>query len=446
MRKNYIKDHTPVLISVLLISLFLSIPAFAQGDMFISNAKVIITGTGERIENGSILIRNGKIEAIGKNLQAPEGVRIIDASGQWVMPGIIDQHSHMAMGTVNEATTPNSSGTDASDVIKNDAPHIYNALAGGVTTIHQLHGSANPIGGRDEVLKLKWGRSQEEMMIEGNQEGLKFALGENPLRVYSGDPNFRNRTRMDIEFQLRRYFAEAMEYKRSWDEYELKKKGKIKPANEYEKKNGPVPPKRDIRKETVLGVIEGRIRSHIHAYSNSEIAMFDRLAREFGFKPTSYEHVLEGYQVADELAATGSVASIFADNWNYKVEAEKAIPFNGALLHERGVVVSVNSDSDERIRRLNLDAAKLIRYGNMPETEAVRTITWNAAYGVWLQDRIGSLEVGKDGDIAIFDEDPLSVYSKCIKTIIEGEIFFDRENALTTEKWIKGETGKKKIT
>ncbi|MCP4724511.1 MAG: amidohydrolase, partial [bacterium] len=352
MRKYKDPGFSVILISVLLISLFLSSPIFAQGDMFISNAKMIITGTGERIENASILIRNGKIEAIGKDLQAPSGVRVVDASGLWVMPGIIDQHSHMAMGTVNEATTPNSSGTDATDVIKNDAPHIYNALAGGVTTIHQLHGSANPIGGRDEVLKLKWGRSAEEMKVEGNMEGLKFALGENPLRVYSPDPNFRNRSRMSIEYKLREYFAEAVEYKRAWDEYELKKKGKIKPANEYEKKHGPVPPKKDIRKETVLGVLEGRIRSHIHAYSNSEIAMFDRIAREFGFKPTSYEHVLEGYQVADELAKTGSVASIFADSWNYKVEAELAIPFNAALLHERGVIVSINSDSDERIRRL----------------------------------------------------------------------------------------------
>jgi imidazolonepropionase-like amidohydrolase len=167
--------------------------------------------------------------------------------------------------------------------------------------------------------------------------------------------------------------------------------------------------------------------------------MFDRIANEFGFKPTSYEHVLEGYMVADEMAKSGSVASIFTDNWNYKVEASLTIPFAAALMHERGVVVSINSDSGERIRRLQLDAAKTIRYGNMPETEALKTIGYNAAYGLWLHDRIGSLKVGLDGDVAIFDGHPLSVFSKCVKTIIEGELFFDRDKALTTEKWLKGE-------
>ncbi|MFC1493176.1 amidohydrolase family protein, partial [candidate division KSB1 bacterium] len=433
-------------ISIMSILLLLfSVQVFAQGDMFISNAKMIITGTGEKIENASILIRNGKIEAIGTDIQAPSGVRVVDATGLYIMPGIIDQHVHIAMQGTNEATSQNSSGTDVSDVVVHDDFKIYRALAGGVTTVHQLHGSANVIGGKDEVIKLKWGRPVEELKIDGQMEGLKFALGENVLRSHAPNRSTNNRSRMDVEFHLRNYFVEALEYKRAWDEYELKKKGKIKPANDYEKKHGPVPPKRDLKKETVLGVIEGRIRSHIHGYSNSELAMFGRIATEFGFKPTSYEHVLEGYQVADEIAATNTVASVFADNWNYKVEAELAIPFNAALLTERGVKVSINSDDvgADLIRRLNLDAAKTIRYGNMPEDEAIRTITLNAAYGLRLQDRIGSLEIGKDGDIAIYDADPLSIYSKCVKTIIEGEIFFDRDNAITTEKWIKGQPKKK---
>ncbi len=431
--------------SVSILVLLFSVQVFAQGDIFISNARMIITGTGEKIENGSIIIRNGKIEAIGKDLQAPSGMRVVDAAGLYIMPGIIDQHAHIAMQGTNEATSQNSSGTDVSDVIVHDDFKIYRAVAGGVTTVHLLHGSANVIGGKDEVIKMKWGRPVEDLKIGNKMEGLKFALGENVLRSHAPNRSTNNRTRMDVEFHLRRYFTEALEYKREWEEYELKKKGKIKHTNEYEKKHGPIPPKRDLKKETVLGVLEGNIRSHIHGYSNSELGMYGRIATEFGFKPTSYEHVLEGYQTADEIAATGTVASIFADNWNYKVEASKAIPFNAALMAERGVIVSINSDDvgADLIRRLNLDAAKTIRYGNMSEEEAYKTITWNAAYGLRLQDRIGSLEVGKDGDIAIYDGDPLSVYSKCVKTIIEGEIFFDRENAVTTEKWIKGQPKKK---
>ncbi|MFC1734145.1 amidohydrolase family protein, partial [candidate division KSB1 bacterium] len=394
--------------------------------------------------NGSVLIRNGRIEAIGRDLEAPAGVRVVDAAGRWVMPGIIDQHSHLAQASTNEGSSQNSAMVDITDVIVHDDYGIYRALASGVTTLHGLHGSANVIGGRDEVIKLKWGRSREEIIMKNNTEGLKFALGENPIR---GDDRFPN-SRMGVEYILRDAFTKALEYKRAWEEYELKKDGRIEPSNEYEKQFGPVPPKRDIQLETLVGVLEGKTKTYTHGYSNQELAMFDRIAVEFGFKPTSYEHVLEGYQIADELAKTGSVASIFTDSWNYKVEASRAIPFGAALMYERGVVVSINSDSGERIRRLNLDAAKTIRYGNMPETEVIKTITYNAAYGLRLQDRIGTLEAGKDGDVAIFDAHPLSVYSKCVMTIIEGEVFFDRDEALTADRWFKGLPPKKtrKIT
>jgi len=440
------KSISSIIISALLICLAVggfSASSLAQGDLFISNG-TIITGTGEIIENGSVLIKDGRIAAIGKDLTAPEGVKVVDASGHFIMPGIIDQHSHLAEASTNEMTSQNSAEVDITDVIVHDDYGIYRALAAGVTTVHNLHGSGNVIGGRDEVFKIKWGKSREDILVKNKMEGLKFALGENPIRNDERYPN----SRMGIEYILRNELTRALEYKRAWDEYELKKSKKIKPENDYEKKHGPVPPKRDIQLEALVGVLEGKTRSHIHGYTNHEMAMFDRVANDFGFKPTSYEHVLEGYMIADELAKTGSVASIFADNGNYKIEASKAIPFNGALLAERGVKVSVNSDSPDIIRRLNLDAAKLIRYGNMPEDEAIRTITYNAAYGIRLQDRIGTLKEGMDGDVAIFDGHPLSVYSKCVKTIIEGEIYFDRDEALTTEKWLKGETPKKpkKIT
>lgn len=423
------------LLFVCLIGVGFSVPgALAQQDLFISNA-TIITGTGETIENGSILIRNGKIAQIGANLSRPSGVTEIDATGRYIMPGIIDHHSHMAATGINESTSQNSSMVDISDAIRHDDYGMYRALAGGVTTIHVLHGSANNIGGKDEVLKLKWGREWEELLIPDNMEGVKFALGENPIRRETRYPN----SRMGQEFQIRSYFIQGKEYKRQWDEYIAKLAGTIPPVNEFEKANGPVPPRKDLRMETMKGILEGKIRVHTHGYSNHELAMLLRLMGEFGTAPHSLEHCLEGYMIADEIAAAGTVASIFVDSWNYKVEASKSIPFAAALMTERGVKVVINSDSGERVRRLNLDAAKTLRYGEgMTETEAIKTITANAAYGLRLQHRIGTLEVGKDGDLALWDGHPLSVFSKCVKTIIEGEVFFDRDKALTTEKWLQG--------
>jgi len=407
---------------------------FGQADVFVSNA-TILTGTGETIENGSILIRDGKIAQIGTNLSAPSGVSVIDATGQYVMAGIIDHHSHMAANGINESTSQNSSMVDISDAIRHDDYGMYRALAGGVTTIHVLHGSANNIGGRDEVLKLKWGRPWEELLIEGNMEGVKFALGENPIRRENRYPN----SRMGQEFQIRSYFIQGQEYKRQWDEYEAKLAGRTPFANDFEKENGPIPPRKDLRMETMKGILERTIRVHSHGYSNQELAMLIRLMGDFGTAPHSIEHALEGYMIADEMAAADVVASIFQDSWNYKVEASKSIPFAAALLTERGVKVAINSDSGERVRRLNLDAAKTIRYGEgMSELDAIKTITVNAAYGLKLHDQIGTIEVGMDGDIALWDGHPLSVFSKCVKTIIEGEVFFDRNEANITEKWIQG--------
>jgi len=410
-----------------------SISASGQ-DLFISNA-TILTGTGETIENGSILVRNGKIAQLGTNLSVPFGVEVIDAAGLYVMPGIIDAHSHLAASGINESTTQNSAMADISDAIVHDDYGMYRALAGGVTAIHTLHGSANVFGSKDEVLKLKWGRPWEEMLIPDNVEGLKMALGENVTRSETRYPI----SRLGQEYVIRSYFRQAQEYKRKWDEYEAKLAGEIPPANEFEQEFGPIPPRKDLRMETLKGVLEGKIRVHIHGYVNHEMAMAIRVLGEFGVAPTSFEHCLEGYMIADELAEAGTVASLFADSWNYKVEASRAIPFAAALLTERGVVVNIHSDSGERIRRLNLDAAKSLRYGEgMTETDAIRTVTLNSAIYLKLQHRMGTLEVGKDGDISVWDAHPLSVYSKCVKTIIEGVIYFDRDKALTTEKWLQG--------
>jgi imidazolonepropionase-like amidohydrolase len=273
------------------------------------------------------------------------------------------------------------------------------------------------------------------MLIPDNPEGLKFALGENPI---GGDTRYPN-SRMGQEYVLRSYLEQAKQYKLEWDTYEAKVAGKIPPANEYEKKYGPVPPRKDLQLETLKGVLEGKVRTHIHGYMNQEMAMVINVFADYGITPTSFEHCMETYMIADELAKTKTVASLFVDSWNFKVEASRAIPFTAALLTERGAIANIHSDSGERIRRLNLDAAKTIRYGDtMTETDAIKTITLNAAIYLKLQHRMGTIEVGKDGDLSIWDAHPLSVYSKCVKTIIDGEVFFDRDKAITTDKWLKG--------
>ncbi len=412
--------------------------AYGQGDLYINNA-TIITGTGETINNGSILIRSGKIARIGTGFSVPAGVRVIDAAGLYAMPGIIDHHSHIAANGLNEATSQNSAMVDASDVIQHDSYSIYASLTGGTTTIHVLHGSANNIGGKDEVLKLKWGQPWEAMIVPDKMEGVKFALGENPIRRETRYPN----SRMGQEFQIRSYLMQGLDYKAKWDMYEAKLTGDRPPANEYERINGPVPPRKDLRLETVKGVLEGTIRVHSHGYSNSELSMLLRLLKEFGIAPHSLEHAHEAYMLADEIAEAETVVSMFIDFWNYKVESSQGSFFAASLLTERGVKVALNSDdvgSAERARRLNLEAAKSMRYGDaMTETEAIKAITYNPAYGLKLHNRIGTLEVGKDGDVGLWDGHPLSVYSKCVKTIIEGDVYFDRDTALTTEKWLKGE-------
>ncbi len=321
----------------------------------------------------------------------------------------------------------------------NDEHAIYSSLTGGTTTIHILHGSANNIGGRDEVLKLKWGRPWEEMVVREKMEVVKFALGENPIRR---ETRYHN-SRMGQEFQIRSYLTQGLDYKRKWDEYEAKRSGTIPPVNEFERMNGPVPPRKDLRLETVKGVLEGTVRVHSHGYSNSELSMLLRLLKEFGVAPHSFEHAHEAYMLAEEIAEAGTIVSMFVDFWNYKVESSQGTPFAASLLTEKGVKVAFNSDdvrTATRARMLNIEAAKSMRYGDaMTETEAIKAVTANPAYGLKLHDRIGALEVGKDADIGLWDGHPLSIYSKCVKTIIEGVIYFDRSKAVTAEKWLKGE-------
>lgn len=406
-------------------------------DLFIKNA-TILTVTNGKIENGSIWIHNGKIKAVGANIAEPYNARVIDATGRFVMPGIIDSHSHMASeGGINEATRTVTPEVNIQDVIQPDDLSLYRALAGGVTTINTLHGSANVIGGRNAIIKLKWGKPAEELLVPGAMQGIKFALGENPKRSNMSSTSGRRfpASRMGVMFTVRQAFTEAKEYMRKWDEYELKKKDKIK-SSKWEKNLAPIPPKRDLRLEALADILRGKLGIICHAYRADEMLALMELGDEMGFKVGSYEHCLEGYKIADELAEHGVIASIFADNWAYKMEAFDAIPYNAAILTERGVKVTVNSDSPERVRRLYQDATKTMKYGNMSETDALKTITLNPAIMLGIDDRVGSIEVGKDADLAIFNRHPFSVYTKVEMTIIEGEIYFDLAQAQTTEKLI----------
>ena len=382
----------------------------------------ILTVSKGTIENGTILIRDGKIAAVGRNVRIPRGATIIDAKGQFVMPGIIDAHSHIAADSINEGSITVSSMTGIEDVINPDQINIYRDLAGGVTTANVLHGSANPIGGKNAVIKLRWGQNAEGLLFRGAMPGIKFALGENVKRSrFAGNPSVAPRyprTRMGVVDTIRDAFIRAREYRKAWDDYNRRSK-----AGE-----NLIPPRRDLQLEPLVEILEGKRLVHSHSYRADEILQLIRIADEFGFKIATFQHVLEGYKVADEIAAHGAGASTFSDWWAYKVEAYEAIPYNAALMTRRGVVVSINSDSAEEARHLNQEAAKTMKWGGLSEEEALKLITLNPAIQLRIDDRVGSIETGKDADLVIYDRHPLSVYAVVQKVFIDGIEYFDREN------------------
>jgi imidazolonepropionase-like amidohydrolase len=390
--------------------------------IFIQNA-TIFTVTQGNIEHGSILIRDGKIAAVGANLKAPDGAAIIDATGQFVIPGIIDCHSHIAVdGSVNEGGPAVSSMANIADVLNPEDISIYDDLAGGVTSANILHGSANPIGSQTIVIKLRWGKPASDLPFQGALPGIKFALGENPKRSGftppPGTPERYPGTRLGVEEVIRQAFIEATEYKKQWDDYNTRKA-----AGEQ----GLVAPRRNEQLEPLVEVMEGKRYVHSHCYRADEILMLMRVAKEFNFKVRTFQHVLEGYKVADEIAASGAGGSTFSDWWGYKVEAYDAIPYNAALMTERGVVVSINSDDAEEARQLNQEAAKSMKYGGMSASDALKLITINPAIQLGIDKRVGSIEVGKDADLVIYNHDPLSVYAVAQKTLIDGQVYFDRQ-------------------
>ncbi|HEX8172085.1 MAG TPA: amidohydrolase family protein [Thermoanaerobaculia bacterium] len=418
-----------------LIALLLSAASLgAQERVTLIRNATVITVTNGTIENGSVLIRGSKIAAVGRDLAAPAGARIIDAAGKFVSPGIIDTHSHTSVeGSVNEISLPNTGMVRIADALVNDDINAYRQLAGGTTTALVLHGSANAIGGQSQIVKWKWGRPTSEWLVQGAPRTIKFALGENPksanFRPPEGQPRQYPATRMGVEEVIRQSFIDARDYMAAWDEYEAKRK----------RNEDAIPPRKDLLMETMADILRGNIDIHSHCYRADEILMLLNLSDELGFKVRELQHVLEGYKVAQEIAAHGVTAGTFIDWWGYKAEAYDATPYNVALLTRNNVITSVNSDSDELARHLNHDAAKAMKYGGLTEDQAMRLCTINPARQLRLDGRIGSIEAGKDADLVIWTAHPLSVYARVDTTFIEGEIYFDRARDLEQREAMKRE-------
>jgi imidazolonepropionase-like amidohydrolase len=374
---------------------------------------------------GDVLVRDGKIVAVGP-VDPPAGVPVIEAAGLHLAPGVVDSHSHMAIaGGVNEGSVTISAEVTIADVVDPEDPALYRALAGGVTTARLLHGSANAIGGRDAVVKLKVGRSARELLFPGAPEGIKFALGENPKRASSGGRNDRfPASRLGVEAVYYRAFERAREYRDAWRDH----------AAACARGEDPDPPRRDVRLDALAGVLDQRILVHAHCYRQDEILMLLEAARRFGFRIATLQHVLEGYKVAPEMAAAGVGGSTFGDWWAYKIEAYDGIPQNAALMDRAGVLASLNSDSDEMTRRLYGEAAKSVRYAGLDRVRALDLVTLFPAQQLGIAGRVGSIEPGKDADLVLLSGDPLSSLARVLWTMVDGRIEFERRDAFGLER------------
>ncbi|PYE81040.1 imidazolonepropionase-like amidohydrolase [Winogradskyella epiphytica] len=358
------------------------------------------------LENTDVLIKDGKISKIGKDLSS-RNAKVIDATGKHITAGIIDEHSHIAASSVNEGGHNSSAEVTIEDVLNDEAIDIYRNLAGGVTSIQILHGSANPIGGRSAIIKLKWGESADNLIYDNSPKFIKFALGENVKQSRSRSNSRFPQSRMGVEQVFIDYFSRAKAYD------ELKKSGK--------------PYRKDIEMETLAEILNKERFISCHSYVQSEINMLMKVADQFDFNINTFTHILEGYKVADKMKEHGVGGSTFSDWWAYKYEVNDAIPYNAAIMHNAGIVTAINSDDAEMSRRLNQEAAKSVKYGGVSEEDAWKFVTLNPAKLLHLDDRVGSLKVGKDADVVLWSDHPLSVYAKAEKTLIEGVTYFDLE-------------------
>jgi N-acetylglucosamine-6-phosphate deacetylase len=392
-----------------------ALPTRAESIAF-TGATIWTSGPDGNLENGTVIVSNGKITAVGTDLTIPDGTETIDATGKHISPGIIDCHSHIATdGGVNEGTQAVTCEVRIGDFIDPNDIAIYRQLAGGVTIANVLHGSANPIGGQNQVIKMRWGANGEAAKFTDAPQGVKFALGENVKQSNWGEEHTTRypQTRMGVDELHIDAFQRAVAYRQQWSDWKTSPQG--------------LPPRLDLELEALAEIIEGKRWIHCHSYRQSEIMALMKTCDRFGVTIGTFQHILEGYKVADEMAKRGIMGSSFSDWWAYKFEVYDAIPFNGALMHNAGVVVSFNSDDAEMGRRLNSEAAKAVRYGGVSPEEALKFVTLNPAKQLRIDARVGSIEVGKDADLVVWNVSPLSIYSRAEQTWIDGRRMFDRE-------------------
>ena len=416
------KPEAPELVSVTYPNVgygYTSIPK--SENMLFKNATVWTSEDEGILEGTDVLVKDGKIAKIGKDLKGGNA-KVIDATDKHLTAGVIDEHSHIAAVAVNEAGHNSSAEVKMEDVVDNEDVGIYQALGGGVTSLQLLHGSANPIGGQSAIIKLKWGESAKNMIYDNSPKFIKFALGENVKQSNWGSRSRFPQTRMGVEQVFTNYFQRAKEY-------------------EIKKKSGQ-PYRPDEEMETLVEIINGERFISCHSYVQSEINMMMKVAEKFGFRLNTFTHILEGYKVADKMVEHGAGAGTFSDWWAYKFEVNDAIPYNAAIMQKQGVTVAINSDDGEMIRRLNQEAGKTVKYGGMSELEAWKMVTINPAKLLHLDNRTGSIKEGKDADLVLWSDHPLSVYAKAEKTIIDGATYFDLEKDKQQREAIKQERNK----
>ncbi|MBX9780407.1 MAG: amidohydrolase family protein [Chitinophagaceae bacterium] len=401
-----------------------------QETVLFKNATVWTSDKEGKLEGADVLVKNGKISKVGKNL-SDAGARIIDATGKHLTAGIIDEHSHIASASTNEGGQSVTSEVRIKDNLDPDDINIYRQLSGGVTTSHILHGSANTIGGQTQLIKLRWGADDEGLMFKNWDPFIKFALGENVKRSSSTQGNTRfPDTRMGVEQVLIDAFTRAKAYDTEWKEAE---------ANNKKKGATPVIVRRDLELDALAEIINKKRFITCHSYVASEIIGTMRVAERFGFRINTFTHILEGYKVADKMKEHGANASTFSDWWAYKNEVQDAIPYNAAIMQKVGLNVAINSDDAEMARRLNQEAAKSVKYGGISEEDALKMVTINPAKMLHVDDRVGSIKEGKDADLVLWSDHPLSIYAKSLYTMVDGTIYFDREKDAEMRKQVKAE-------
>ncbi len=407
-----------------------------QETILIRNATVWTMEKEGVLKNTDVLLKAGKIAAIGQNLSDPNA-RIIDGTGKHLTPGIIDEHSHIAAASINEGAQSVTSEVRIGDNLNPDDINIYRQLSGGVTTSHILHGSANVIGGQTQLIKLRWGANDQDLKFRNSDGFIKFALGENVKRTAATLGNARYPdTRMGVEQVFMDAFTRAKDYKKEWGDYNVEKDKLVK---EKKPLTGLYAPRRDLELDALAEILDNKRFITCHSYVQSEITGLIEVADKLGFHVNTFTHILEGYKVADKMLKHGANASTFSDWWAYKVEVDDAIPYNAAIMTRVGLNVAINSDDAEMARRLNQEAAKTIKYGGMTPEQALAMVTINPAKMLHVADRVGSLKIGKDADVVLWSDNPLSIYAKSMYTIVDGTIYFDRQHDQDLEKEILAE-------